>query len=68
MNRKDPDMTETWYVILCRVCNPDLEDARNLWMPFETAEARGRWAAEHKRATGHDRWFVIDQPKKTEAP
>lgn len=50
-----------WYVICCRDCDGEGEP---LPMPFETPEARGRWAAEHKRGTGHDRWFVIDQPRE----
>ena len=50
---------KVFYVLVCRECgDPD----RPLPMPFESAEARGRWAAGHTRGTGHDRWFVIDQP------
>jgi hypothetical protein len=45
-----------WYVLVCRECgNGDLP------MPFESAEARGRWAAAHTKGTGHDRWLVVDQ-------
>lgn len=49
----------TWYVLVCRDCG-DGDDA--LPMPFETAEARGRWATEHEAATGHNRWLVVDEP------
>lgn len=56
---------EIFYVLGCRQCgDPD----RPLLMPFESPEARGRWAAGHTRLTGHDRWLVIDQPKPPEAP
>jgi hypothetical protein len=49
-----------WYVLICRECDPDLEAP----MPFGTPAERGRWAAEHTRGTGHDRWLVVDQPKE----
>jgi hypothetical protein len=49
--------TPMFYVLVCRDCGHG-----NLPMPFESAEARGKWAAAHTRATGHDRWFVHDQP------
>lgn len=52
------DETRIFYILICRECG-DGENA--LPMPFESAEARGKWAAEHTRGTGHDRWFVIDQ-------
>jgi hypothetical protein len=45
-----------YYVLVCRDCQPLLP------MPFPSAAERGRWAAEHTRASGHDNWFVIDQP------
>lgn len=48
---------EIWFVLFCRICTPLLP------MPFETAEERGKWAAGHTKGTGHDSWFVIDQPK-----
>lgn len=51
----------TWYTIVCRECNPDPEDM--LIMPFETAQARGEWAAAHTKGSGHDRWLVLDQPR-----
>lgn len=49
-----------WYVICCRVCDGDGEP---LPIPFETAEARGKWAAEHKKKTGHDSWIVLDEER-----
>lgn len=51
-----PDVT--WYVLFCRVCDPELEFPH----PFTSAETRGRWAAEHKRGTGHDFWLVVEHP------
>lgn len=49
----------SWYVLFCRECDGD----DPLPIPFESAEARGRWASEHTKATGHDRWLVLDQPR-----
>lgn len=50
-----------WYVLFCQDC----DDASYLMpIPFETPEARGKWAAEHRAGTGHDRWRVLDQPRK----
>jgi hypothetical protein len=51
---------EVFYLLVCRECG-DGEDA--LVMPFESAEARGKWAAAHTRGTGHDRWFVKDEAR-----
>lgn len=45
-----------YCVLVCRTCWP----AGDAPMPFTSAEARGRWASEHTRATGHDLWFVYD--------
>lgn len=47
----------TYYVLVCRECDPESESP----IPFESPEARGAWAAEHRRGTGHDRWVVLDQ-------
>lgn len=60
------DNGELWYVLVCRVCSPNL----NLPIPFKSAEDRGKWAAVHTRGTGHNSWLVIDQPKdpNTELP
>jgi hypothetical protein len=45
-----------WFVLFCRVCDPDLE----MPIPFTTPEARGRHAAAHRDGTGHDAWLVVD--------
>ena len=48
------------HLLLCRECgDPD----HPLIMPFATAVERGKWAAEHTQATGHDHWWVYDSPK-----
>lgn len=50
---------EVFYVLACLECGgPD----HPLPMPFGSPGERSRWAGQHTRATGHDRWFVIDQP------
>lgn len=54
----EPAAPRKWYVIFCRDCD---EGGSPIPIPFETPEARGRWAAEHKRGTGHDHWLVIDE-------
>lgn len=46
-----------FYVLACRQCGNG-----DLMMPFSSPAERGRWASEHTRATGHDRWFVKDIP------
>jgi hypothetical protein len=51
-----------WYVLVCRVCDPDGEGP----IPFESAAERGRWASEHARGTGHDQWFVLDQERRVD--
>lgn len=48
-----------FYVLVCRQCGDG-----DLSMPFESAAARGRWASEHTKGTGHDRWFVEDQDRE----
>lgn len=51
------DPVKVFYVLVCRDCgNGDLP------MPFGSPAERGKWAAEHTRATGHERWLVLDQP------
>jgi hypothetical protein len=42
------------YTLTCLSCTPHLPK------PFPTADARGRWAAQHQAGTGHDSWRVID--------
>jgi hypothetical protein len=54
----DAGRGSAFYVLACRDCGyPD----RPLIMPFSSAAKRGKWASEHTKATGHDRWFVKDQ-------
>ena len=49
------DTAGMFYLLVCRECgNGDLV------MPFGSAAERGKWAAEHTKATGHDRWFVTE--------
>lgn len=39
------------YLLVCRQCgNGDLV------IPFDSPEARGKWAAAHRDSTGHDQW------------
>jgi hypothetical protein len=52
-----------WFLLWCRECDPDLDSE----MPFESAEARGRWAGAHTRGAGHDRWLVLDVPEAERA-
>jgi hypothetical protein len=54
----DEQDQRVYYVLVCRDCG-DGDDA--LPIPFESAAARGRWAAAHTQGTGHDRWLVLDQ-------
>lgn len=49
------DIPETFYLLVCRDCGNG-----ELVMPFGSAEERGKWAAAHTRATGHDQWWVKD--------
>jgi hypothetical protein len=42
------------FLLLCRECSTDVP------IPFDSAEARGKWAAGHRDATGHDTWWVHD--------
>lgn len=51
----------TYYVLVCRVCDPEAESP----IPFESAEARGRWATDHTAGTGHENWIVVDQPAES---
>jgi len=53
------DAGKTFYLLVCLECgDPD----RPLPIPFGSAAERGKWAAEHTRGTGHDRWIVMDEP------
>ncbi len=60
---KKPPMPEpsakVFYMLGCLECgDPD----RVLLMSFASPAERGHWGSEHIKATGHDRWIVIDQP------
>jgi hypothetical protein len=56
-----PRGTDTeWFMLLCTQCG---DPAEPLWMPFESAEARGKWAAAHTELAHHDKYRVIDVPK-----
>ena len=60
---KAGDEARDFYVLACLECgDPD----RPLIMPFSSPAERGKWASEHTKATGHDRWFVKDQPATEE--
>jgi hypothetical protein len=54
---------QTFYLLVCRDCG---DDDGTLVMPFESAQARGSWAARHRQATGHNRWFVEDEIRPRE--
>jgi hypothetical protein len=49
-----PEGDGTLYLLLCRACSTDTP------IPFDSAEARGKWAAEHRDSTGHDTWWAPD--------
>jgi hypothetical protein len=56
---------EVFYLLACRECG---DPERPLVMPFGSAAERGRWASEHTRATGHDRWWVKDHVREPPGP
>lgn len=50
-----------FYLLACRLCgDPARPLVMPLVMPFGSPADRGGWAAEHTRATGHDKWWVKD--------
>jgi len=58
-------LTATYYLLRCRVCEPDADLSDHLaYIPFESAALRGKWAAAHTRGLGHDSWVVLDLPPK----
>ena len=60
-----PEPARIFYVLVCRLCgDPD----KPLPMPFGSPAERGKWASAHTAATGHDRWFVLDQPAGSGGP
>lgn len=48
------------YLLVCLECS---EGSDALILPFDSAEARGKWAAAHTKETGHDRWYVEDEER-----
>lgn len=50
---------KTFYLLVCLECG---DPERPLPIPFGSPAERGKWAAEHTRGTGHDRWLVKDEP------
>lgn len=52
-----------WHMLICLECDGDDPD-HWLPMPFTSPAERGQWAAAHSNATGHDVWYVYDQPKQ----
>lgn len=56
----DPEIS---YLLVCRECEPDQAPGAAV-IPFGSAEERGKWAAAHTRGTGHQTWWVHDQPAK----
>lgn len=55
-----PDREDATWLLVCRRCgNGDLE------MPFDSASARGKWAAAHTKGTGHDAWWAPDPVSAT---
>lgn len=49
------------YLLNCLEC--DARCRRPLAMPFGSPAERGKWASEHTRGTGHNRWLVRDEPR-----
>ena len=50
------------FFLSCRECDTDPEAP----IPFDSAEARGKWAAAHRDSTGHDTWWCHDYtPRET---
>jgi hypothetical protein len=59
-----PGTFETFYLLACLQCgNPE----RPLPMPFGDQAERGKWAAAHTRATGHERWHVWEEVRREPA-
>lgn len=56
----DDNELKVFYLLVCRSCG---DPEKPLPMPFGSAEERGHWAAEHTRGTGHDSWWVYDEPR-----
>jgi hypothetical protein len=56
--RREAGEPGTVFLLLCRECTTDVP------IPFDSAEARGKWAAGHRDATGHDTWWSHDHTPK----
>ncbi|GJF06587.1 hypothetical protein [Pseudonocardia sp. D17] len=54
------------YLLWCRECED--EPSPDNAIPFGSPAERGKWAAEHRRGTGHDRWLVLDTDSPTIVP
>lgn len=54
------DTRRVFFLLNCLECDGQ---SRPLAIPFESAAARGKWASEHTRGTGHNRWIVRDEPR-----
>lgn len=52
------DSDRTFCLLVCHECG---DPERPLPIPFDSPAERGKWAAEHTRATGHDRWTVKNE-------
>jgi hypothetical protein len=50
------------YLLLCRECSTDEP------IPFDSPEARGKWAAAHRDGTGHDTWWAHDHTPTERTP
>lgn len=52
---------DRFFVLVCRECWPEASLHHLVGeMPFQSPEARGLWATQHTKGTGHDSWLVID--------
>ena len=49
---------KVFYLLVCFECG---DPERPLPILFGSAAERGKWAGEHARGTGHDRWRVKDE-------
>lgn len=56
------DAGRVFFLLNCLDCD-DLGH-RPLAMPFGSPAERGKWASEHTRGTGHDRWLVRDERRR----
>lgn len=59
MNDSEGEDRPAIYVLVCRDCDEDDP------IPFGSMQERGEWAAAHTKATGHDRWAVLDARAQT---